>query len=414
MQAQLRYISISHQNASTALRQLFHLSEEEQQLFSRAASFNFEDVGSLMILSTCNRMEVYFESQNTESRSMLHFLLSFKSLTGRAKELSPYFAGADNTFTTAFHLLKVANGLESRIIGDAQIMQQVKEAYAQSVKARKQGKLLERSIQSAFRLHKRISNETLFRSGTVSFAYLSLKNIQAVFGKENIAQKRLLIIGAGEIAEEVAKYSVKFPFREVAISNRTGAKAEKLAAEYQLQTVPWELVENHQFQAFDAVISCVSNRRNLLKSDHFLAAGRQIVLVDLAMPANIMKPASEPENVHLFDLDTLAEVKDAHKANREVARIEAEKLLFKEIDLFTGWVNKIPVHQALQQFRFGLEDEIRSFLLNNYHTELSEELIREISSSLARKISRKPAKTLTAPELNGDTTDYLKIFSELF
>ncbi|WP_224996247.1 glutamyl-tRNA reductase [Cesiribacter sp. SM1] len=414
MQLQLRYISISHQNASIAIRQLFHLSDAEQLDFFRAVQLSFQDIRSLMVVCTCNRMEVYFESQDTCSSSMLSFLLSRKGLTERADELSSYFFQSENTISTAYHLLKVTNGLDSRISGDAQIIQQVKSAFMQAVQLNMQGKLLERSIQAAFRLHKKISNQTAFRSGTVSFAYLSLKNIQAVFGKEALRQKRLLIAGAGEIAEEVAKYSGRFAFKEVVIANRTEARAAELAKKYNLQTTAWELLESHRLENFDAIISCVSNRSHLIKSGYFQGLGKKVVLIDLAMPANLQKPAAPLAEVQLFDLDTLAEVKDTNEENRLLARTEAEKLLLEEVDLFTEWVNNIPVHQALRQFRSGMEDEIRGFLLHKYKTDLPEHLIAEISTSLARKISRKPAKALSAQVHNGQVRDYLKVFSELF
>ena len=414
MQVQLRYISISHQNAGTAIRQLFHFTDVEQQDFIRSVLLSFQDIRSLMVVGTCNRMEVYFESLHTPGSAMLSFLLSQKGLGARAEELSSYFTQSDNTISTAYHLLKVTNGLDSRISGDAQIIQQVKRAYWQAVEANMQGKLLERSIQAAFRLHKRISNETAFRSGTVSFAYLSLKSIQTLFGKEALSQKRLLIAGAGEIAEEVAKYSARFAFKEVVTANRTEARAAALAEKYNIQTAAWELLETHKLENFDAIISCVSNRSQLIKSDYFQGLGKKVVLIDLAMPANIQKPATAQSDIHLFDLDSLAEVKDTNQENRERARIEAEKLLLEEISLFTEWVNKLPVHQALKQFCTGMEDEIRTFLLNKYKTDLPEDLIVEVSASLARKISRKPARVLTAQGLNGHTQDYLKMFSELF
>ncbi len=415
MQASLRYISVNHHKASTSIRQSFYLNEQEQEALIASLQESYSDISSLMILSTCNRVEVYFEAEITTAQQVAYFLLAFKHQAVTAGMLKTYFDVSDATLDTAKHLMKVANGLDSRISGDAQIINQVKTAYARSVEAALQGKLLERAIQAAFRLHKKISNETHFRKGTVSFGMLSLKHISHDLGKDQLNSKRLLIAGAGEIAEEVAKYAVKFAFKEIYITNRTHAKAEKLAAKYQLKVAEWSLVEQNQLHEFDAVVSCVSNRANLIKAEAYVPALKPMVFIDLAMPANIEVTEAPGGDLYLYDLDTLSGVKDSHLEAREAARHEAENLLAEELQVFAGWIGRLPVYQALSTYQQDMENEIKTFLLNRYlAVELPAVLVEDISKSLAKKLTRKPARKLMDPGLDDEGEELLQVFKALF
>jgi glutamyl-tRNA reductase len=347
MYLQLRYFSIAHQQANATVRQLFSLSEEEQQLLYKQLTEVYPDLLSMLILTTCNRVEVYFEASETTASQLRDYFIQFKGLAHQRDIYKRYFRLSDQTLKTSHHLMRVANGLESRIMGDAQIIRQVKLAYQQALKRGLQGKLLERSMQVAFRLHKRISNETSFRSGTLSFAYLSLKSIAAFFGREYLPQKKLLILGAGDISGEVAKYSAKFSFKEVAITNRTAARAALLAGQYQLHTYSWQLAEENSFGDFDAIISCVSNRQGLLKAKSFDKCTKPMILLDLAMPQNIEKPLVSNPKLCIQDLDNLLAIKTGHAQQRKEAQQDAERLLQDELASFSQWLSKSKFGNAL-------------------------------------------------------------------
>ena len=128
------------------------------------------------------------------------------------------------------HLLHVSNGLRSALIGDKQIITQVKAAYQHSLEQKNQGSLLERAFQAVFRSHKRIAIESLYQRGSTSTAYSSLKMVNEYFGKEEAKDLSILIVGAGEIAEDILKYLPKFHFRDAFLSNRTFEKASRLTS----------------------------------------------------------------------------------------------------------------------------------------------------------------------------------------
>jgi len=174
MDTRLRYISISHHTAPVARRERFHLSDTAKQEVAKALQMAFPDLRSLLVLVTCNRTELYFESSKTPAAGIRDFLLQRTTGTVNTEDVAD-FRGSDRTEDTVLHLLKVSAGLESSVMGDAEIIHQIRKAYHYSLETGMQGSLLERCMQTLFKTHKRVSNETGFRDGTTSTAYKALK-----------------------------------------------------------------------------------------------------------------------------------------------------------------------------------------------------------------------------------------------
>ena len=216
MKKTLKFISISHQTANMATRQAFHLTDADLPKLLEYFKSECQLQGAI-ILATCNRTEVYFETMTTTTDDLLLAFLNFIKVDASFKT---YFEKGETTDVTVNHLLEVAGGLRSMVIGDAQIINQIKRAYQISAQHQLQGKRLERAMQTMFKMHKRIQNETNFRTGTASLSYVGLRLCKQEFGK-SIKEKSLLIVGAGEISRDVAKYAHKFNFKQIAIVNRT-------------------------------------------------------------------------------------------------------------------------------------------------------------------------------------------------
>jgi glutamyl-tRNA reductase len=182
MDTSLQYISISHKTASVIQREDYHISEEEKPRLVHLMHDTFIDLKGLFILSTCNRTEIYFESSIISASTIRDFFIIYKvnSVSKASKKL---FHFSNNTEDTIRHLLQVSSGLESLVLGDAEIIHQIKKAYQFSMAHQLQGSLLERALQTVFKSHKRTSNETNFRDGTTSVAYKSLKVLRDTYGK---------------------------------------------------------------------------------------------------------------------------------------------------------------------------------------------------------------------------------------
>ena len=204
------------------------------------------------------------------------------------------FRDSDRTEDTVLHLLKVSAGLESSVMGDAEIIHQIRKAYHYSLQTGMQGSLLERCMQTLFKTHKRVSNETGFRDGTTSTAYKALKLIGETFGSE-AAEKKILFVGAGDIVRQLFKYNSKFRYPNIFITNRTESRAAKLARAHNVNTFSWERLTANDLSEFDVIISAVSHASGLIHKG--IATDKNVLLIDLAVPGNFA-PALASVYVH--------------------------------------------------------------------------------------------------------------------
>lgn len=394
----VKLISISHETASLPIRSLFHLSEKEQQEFSEGVKEQF-DINGLLILATCNRTEIYFETKETSTQDLLNYLIEFKNVlrstynVERNTDYVKYFNQFGNSAATLQYLLEVVSGLRSLVVGDMQIISQFKTAYLNAQNNNLQGKILERMAQSVFKMHKRIQNETDFRKGSASTSYLALLAARQMFGKLELKNKKVLLIGAGEIIQEVAKYSEKFDFNSITIINRTKAKAENIAKEHHFEVGNFEALKTEILKA-DIVISGVSNQSNLIHNQIELE-GFEVkkLFIDLGMPANIHQNILSNPNFSLIDIDQLNTKTEKVESKRQAAIEAVELIINSEQTTFNDWLRKLPVNQSLGK----LKNHIQALLAQEMTTQfgyLAEADREKLVHRLSQQLIKQPAKTL--------------------
>ncbi|NJN77134.1 MAG: glutamyl-tRNA reductase [Saprospiraceae bacterium] len=357
----VKLIAISHETAGFAQRAVFHLNEKEKQEFIKGVTENF-DINGILVLATCNRTEIYFETRQTSTQEVLEYLLAFKNVlrntynAPRNTYYENYFTLIDNTKGTIKHLLEVVSGLRSLVVGDMQIISQFKEAFVNSQNIGMQGQVLERMVQSVFKMHKRIQNETDFRKGSASTSYLALTAARQHFGKKNLATKNVLLIGAGEIIKDVAKYSEKFAFNSITLINRTKAKAEAIANDYNFQIENWENL-NEAVAKADIVISGVSNQTNLVTKTIALESSKtEKLFIDLGMPANIDVNLATNPNFKLINIDQLNTKSEQVEANRQNAIDAVHAIIDTELASFQKWLNRLPANESLGKLKNHIHD----------------------------------------------------------
>lgn len=393
-----KLISISHETASLSIRSLFHLNEKEQQDFSSGVKERF-DINGLIILATCNRTEIYFETKSTSTKDILNYLIEFKNVIRNTDNVIrnliyfKYFNEINETAETIQYLLEVVSGLRSLVVGDMQIISQFKTAYSNAQSNNLQGNILERMAQSVFKMHKRIQNETDFRKGSASTSYLALLAARQIFGKSVLENKKVLLIGAGEIIQEVAKYSEKFDFDTITIINRTKSKAEKIAQEHQFDVSYYEYLDAEILKA-DIIISGVSNQSNLIHQTIELEGFESKKLfIDLGMPANINQNILSNSNFSLIDIDQL-NTRTEKVETKRAAAIEAVKMIINcEKANFNNWLQKLPVNRSLGK----LKNHIQDLLTQEMDTQfgyLAEADRQKLISRLSQQLIKQPAKTL--------------------
>ncbi len=408
MNKSLRYISISYKKASVAQREKYHFSEEEKNKLVKLICSTYSDITGLFLLVTCNRTEIFFESNITSAEVLGDFLilLKEKEITEAYKQL---FDQSNDTEKTILHLLEVSSGLLSSVLGDAEIIHQIKLAHQFSIAQKLQGSLLERAMQSVFKNHKRISNETHFRDGTTSIAYKSLKVINDIY-KGSAKSKKILFIGAGEIIKQLFKYNRKFHFKDIYVSNRTEEKAKVLSEENQCNVFSWNSVLTNDFQDFDVIISAASNNFHLIKK--IPATDKKVLLIDLAVPENIDKTLSQNENVLFYNLEAIsAELEDTREI-RMAAIDKVKTIINEELLAFKKWLQESPKRAFMANFKILVNKKVKDFLVNDTG-DIDDFVAKTYTNEIMRKLMKKENKLLSSNNLEEMIDEQISLLMEM-
>ena len=405
MNSSLRFISISHKKASVAQRDKYYISEEEKSSLTELLCKTFPDITGLFLLSTCNRTEIYFESVTTLADELRDFFI-FNKTTASNHESKNLFDCSNHTEDSAKHLLKVSSGLLSSVLGDAEIIHQIKKAYQFSISNQLMSTLLERVMQTVFKNHKRISNETHFRDGTTSIAYKSLKVICNTYGKALAKKKKILFIGAGDIVKQLFKYNSKFNFNDIYISNRTEEKAIRLAKTYKCGLYDWKKILDNNFEGFDVIISAASNCHHLIKN--ISIQPRQVIAIDLAIPCNIDKSLAFNENIIFYDLDSFDEELEDTKEKRNDAIVIVDEIIDEELSLFIEWLQEAPLRALLRKYKITVYKKIKDCFKEDY-----EEIDLQVNTNrIMRKLVKQAETTLSEDKIDAIIIEEVSLLKE--
>ena len=393
MNKKLRYISISHRTATVTQRAIYHISDEDIYGFVNLVCEEFNDISGIILLSTCNRTEIYFESVNTPATIIRNFFIELqgaKSITA-AKQLFHY---SNITEDTVKHLLEVSAGLESSVLGDAEIIHQIKKAHQFAIAHHQQGSLLERAMQAVFKSHKRISNETHFRDGTTSLAYKSLKIVRDTYKKSTVKNKRILFVGAGDIVKQLFKYNAKFNFNNIYISNRTEQRAKFLSKEHHCKIYDWSRVLENDFDDFDVIISAVSNFQHLIKK--IPTNKPKVLLIDLSVQGSIDRELAYNKNIKYYDLDAISEDLQDAKGKRFAAINEVEKIITQELSEYNKWLNEAPLRELLAEYKIAVNKKVNIY----FEADKEEDKIKAVTNQVMRKLMSHPESLMSSSKMN--------------
>ncbi len=391
MNQSLRYISISHKTASVKQREVFHIPLEKKSDYTQILCNTFPDIDGLLLLTTCNRTEVYFETRTHSATSIRDYLIDLKLPKSSSIDKN-LFEFSDSTESTVKHLLEVSSGLESSVLGDSEIIHQIKKSYQFSMTHKLQGSLLERAIQSVFKSHKRISNETNFRDGTTSVAYKSLKVIQNNFKNASSKTKKILFIGAGDIVKQLFKYNSKFNYSNIYISNRSKEKAMILAQKNKCKTFPWANVLANKLDDFEVIISAVSNCSNLIHN--LTVSNHNVLLLDLAVPCNIDKSLMYQNNVMFHDLDSISKELEENKEMRIASKSDVINIIVEELTTYNEWLNEAPLRALLANLKIS----INKVVTKQFQPNIEDTQIKLVTNEVMKKLINQKETLALLPE----------------
>ncbi|WP_194974214.1 glutamyl-tRNA reductase [Aquiflexum lacus] len=413
MQNKFRALSLSHKSAPVEIREVIAL--DEGSIHSLLVKMkDFFSISDTLILSTCNRTEVYYSHELDLSTEIIKLIGLEKGLPNVVDYLE-YFKIFNNDREGIDHLFKVSMGLEAQVVGDMQISNQVKRAYQASADLDMAGPFLHRLMHTVFFTNKRVVQETAFRDGAASMSYAAVELIEEL--TSNTYQPRILLIGVGEIGEDVAKNMVHIPEAKVTITNRTFERAEALAQELGFEVIPFEDCIEAMKEA-DVIVS------SIMKSEPFItkALVKQMeipsykLFIDLSVPRSVETSIEGVPGAILYNVDNIRSKASATLEKRLAAIPEVENIIGQSIDDFYNWKKEMMVSPTINKLKNALEqirqEEMERFLKNADQSQIA--VIDKITKSMMQKILKVPVVQLRAACQKDEADKMIDIISDLF
>lgn len=362
---------VNHKTASIEVREKLYVRESEM---SDLLSELRQTLSECIILSTCNRTEIYgvHPSADVDFDFYKDLLINFKNASDIATK-EHFFASV--SCNACQQLFNVATSIDSKIVGDTQILQQLRRAYAFAKDSRHTGKILNQLLQRAFKIGKKTYLETAIHKGAISISLAAVELAAQTFS--SLHDKNILIIGAGETAQLTVECLLKKTVGKIFVANRTKAHAEDFLAdlhesyEFESEVVDFENFRDYLNQV-DIVITSTSSLEHILEARDFAAQTRRILLIDIAMPRDVAPEVGDNDRVVLKNIDDLNLVIDRNFQKRMTELPKVKKLITREMAEFLLWYYALPLLPANCQRgakpdfeTVGEIKKIRQFLTEN-------------------------------------------------
>ena len=390
--ANFAVLSISFEKADAETRGKFSFFDENIKHFVN--EIHDQNLGDAFVVSTCNRTEIYTTTPNYLLIAELYCKTIGVSLTDFMQ-----YVNILKREEALNHLYRVAAGLESQIIGDFEIIGQIKNAYYRFKKEKKNSNpFLERAINSAIQISKRIKNETGISNGAASVSYAAVHYI--LKNQTQISEKNILLLGVGEIGQNTVENLVKHVYKpKVKIANRSVAKAEKIAEKYKIPHIEFDQFQE-ELSKTDILIVATGAQHPIINKTHF-PNGKETLVIDLSIPNNVEKNITENTNVSLVDVDQLSLHISETMVQRQKEIPKAEAIIKEMTKDFLEWEKKRKLAPNIHHFKAVLKNMERNEM-HNIHKKhpyvevedmkLSDKMIQKITNRFAKYIIDNPWK----------------------
>ena len=400
----LSLIGVNYKTAPIALRERIAISRDELPETTRALAA-VEGVTECMIVSTCNRVELIAEVEdpNTDLTGFLnqHFGLERSLLEPHIYKRSDHDA--------VRHLFRVAASLDSMVVGEPQILGQVKEAFAVTRAAGTVSGQLEHLLQSAFAAAKKVRSETEIGSSSVSIASVAVELAKKIFG--SLQGRTVFLVGAGKMSELAARHLVQQGAGAILVSNRTQERARRMAEAFKGQVIPYDQMHEAASDA-DIVISSTGAPHPIFRKEHGQAfmhrrRNRPMFFIDIAVPRDVDPAMGDLEGIFVYDIDDLQAVAAAHLEARSREAGDAESLIATEVERFQQKQRTVNVAPAIVAMQRQAED-IRQAELRRMQGRLgaltAEQLsaVEALTRGLVNKFLHPPMQALKQAAREGD------------
>ena len=413
-------ISINYKIAPLEIREKFYFDNSEKIVFNNLLKKRV-GVEGLIIISTCNRTEIYFEFENHvgQEKKFLHTivkeLVEFKVYKD---SLSPYLNNLTGSYDVANHLFRLVSGLESMIIGEFQIVEQLKDAYYFSKKHKMLGPILGRMIQKSLETGKYIRTNTDIGKGAVSVSYAAVEQITK---KYDLLESKFLCVGLGETSKLSIRHLHKKNIKNIKITNRTESKSTEFCKELGYEFVKFEDFKN-EIENCDVVIFSTGSKKTLLnKSDIdkiMLRRKKNLLLVDLSVPRNLSSDLYNIENIEIINIDNLKDAVNENYKKRKGEIIKAELYIEEFLVEFDDWTNTRLLRPSILSLKKQVRDLIVNETLNNiedyYNDQKNGEDLNSHLNKVYDKFSSNLVKKIKKASNNGKDEKAIEIINQIF
>ncbi|MBU4319025.1 MAG: glutamyl-tRNA reductase [Proteobacteria bacterium] len=412
-------IGLNHKTAPVEIRECIAFSGEE------AASgveklHKLHPVQEAMLISTCNRVEVLVTTDHSKETlsAVTAFLAEFKQIPMESFKDSLYVHAGDDAVR---HIFRVAGSLDSMILGEPQILGQIKEAYRLSIAAKTSGVILNRLLHKTFSVAKRIRTETGIGDHAVSISFMAVELGRKIFS--SLEGKAVLLIGAGEMAELAVEHLIRHKIGKLVVANRTLERGMELAKKFKGESVKFEEIPDC-LETADIVVSSTGSKDYVLFADQVKKIMRNrknkpIFFIDIAVPRDIDPEINKINNAYVYDIDDLKNVIQENLEDRKKEAVKAERIVDEAAIHFRKWLENLSVVPTIIELRNKIQtiarDELKKTAQSLNH--LSDEdltALDKMINAMTNKILHDPTMLLKSTESHWNKEAYLDLIHKLF
>lgn len=360
-----------------------------------------------VVLSTCNRTELYLsvEQQENLHEQLTAWLCNYHKLSPDDVRQSLYWHHGNDAVR---HLMRVASGLDSQVLGEPQILGQVKKAFAESQRGQSLSSELERLFQKSFSVAKRVRTETEIGASAVSVAFAACSLARQIF--ESLSELHLLLVGAGETIELVARHLREHQVKHMIIANRTRERAQSLASEVGAEVITLPEIDARLADA-DIIISSTASPLPIIGKGMVERAlktrrNQPMLFIDIAVPRDIEPEVGKLSNAYLYSVDDLQAIIQHNMAQRQAAAVQAESIVQQESMNFMTWLRAQGAVETIRDYRSQAE-QVRSEMTAKALVAIEqganvEQVINELAYKLTNRLIHAPTKSLQQAASDGD------------
>ncbi len=412
---QLLTLGINHKSAPIDIRERLTFGPDIIVAALRSL-LEQQAVSEAVILSTCNRTEIYCALAGADKEEIYSWLASFHGM--EVETISPYLYGHEGRDAVQ-HLLKVASGLDSLVLGEPQILGQVKAAYQTANDAGATRKLLGRLFQHTFSVAKQVRTDTAIGSSPVSVAFAAVSLARQIFS--DLSSQTAMLIGAGETVELAARHLHQHGIGRMIVANRTVERAHTLASQFDAYAIALTEIPAHLAEA-DIVISSTASPLPVLGKGSVESALKKrrhqpMFMVDIAVPRDIEAEVGNLGDVYLYTVDDLDEVIQENLRSRQEAAGQATEIIELHVEEFMGWLRSLDAFDIIRDYRNQAE-QTRDAVLQRAQRLLEsgkspEEALQFLAHTLTNKLLHTPSTSIRQAGFDGQN-DLLKAANTLF